>query len=111
MKLLKMPRWPAMLSASPSGPCEMDAPGVSSVSVMKLRPLLGTPSTTSSRTRCELVTSAVSSVGSSSLTTVMVSVVTILSATAKSSISPTRSLAPSMRSVLKASVAAFTVRS
>ena len=100
-----------MFSSSPSGPCEIDAPGVSSVRLMKLRPSLGSPSTTSSRTRCELVTSAVSSVGASSLTTVTVSAVTTLSPTARSSISPTRSVAPSMRSVPKPAVAAATVRS
>ena len=78
---------------------------------MKLRPSLGSPSTTSSSTRCELVTSAASSVVGSSLTTVTVSAVTTLSATARSSISPTRSVAPSMRSVPKPVVAAATVRS
>ena len=78
---------------------------------MKLRPSLGSPSTTSSSTRCELVTSAASSVVGNSLTTVTVSAVTTLSATARSSISPTRSLAPSMRSVPKPAVAAATVRS
>ena len=106
-----MPRWPLMLSSSPSDPCEIAVPGVSSIRFKKLRPLLGIPSTTSSSTRCELVTSAVSSVGGSSLTTVTVSDVTILSATARSSISPTRSVAPSMRSVLKPAVSTFTVRS
>ena len=60
MKLLKMPRWPLMFSSSPSGPCDIDAPGVSRARFTKLRPSLGSASTTSSWMRCERVTSVVS---------------------------------------------------
>ena len=60
MKLLKMPRWPLMFSSSPSGPWEIDAPGVSRARFRKLRPSLGSASTTSSWMRCERVTSVAS---------------------------------------------------
>ena len=62
MKLLKMPRWPPMFSSSPSGPCEIEAPGVSSVRSRKLRPFVGSPSITSSASRWDVVTSSVAAV-------------------------------------------------
>ena len=111
MKLLKMPRWPAMFSSSPSGPCEMEAPGVSSVRFTKLRPSLGSASTTSSSTRCALVTSVVSMGDGRLLTTLTVSASTTRSWTSRFTVSPTRRPAPSMRSLPRPAVAAATVRS
>ena len=111
MKLLKMPRWPAMFSSSPSGPCETDAPGVSSVRFTKLRPSLGRPSTTSSSTRCALVTPVVSTGEGRLAATLTVSAATTRKRMSTSSVSPTRRPAPSMRSVPRPAVAAATVRS
>ena len=49
--LLCMPRCPAMVNSSPSGPCTMLTPGVNSVRLRKLRPLLGRSCTAASGRR------------------------------------------------------------
>ena len=46
--LLKMPRWPANVISSPSGPCTMLTPGVSVSRSSNLRPRIGVVSTVSS---------------------------------------------------------------
>ena len=70
-EIVEDPRCPLTFSSSPSGPWETETPGVSRVRSMKLRPLLGRPSTTASEKRCELVTSSASSTVPGARVTVM----------------------------------------
>ncbi len=99
MKLLKMPRCPLMFSSSPSGPWEGDAPGVSSVRSRKLRPFVGSPSITSSASRCEVVTSSVAGVWFASSLTVISSATTSFSPMSRFRVSPTRRVRPAIRSI------------
>ena len=96
--LLWMPRCPAMLNSSPSGPWTMAAPGVSSVRSRKLRPLLGRSPTASSGRRVAGPLRVMSTAGAAASTTT--SSICGRSVIVSSTVSPTRTCTPVRRTPL-----------
>ena len=91
--LLWMPRWPATVSSSPSGPCTIATLGVSNVRLMKLRPLFGRPVTAAASSgvaAADWVTFTTGCVAS----TVTAARVTAASGSRSATVSPTPSAIP-----------------
>ncbi len=84
-----MPRWPLTVSSSPSGPWTMATLGVSRVRLRKLRPLLGSPSTTSGSIRVAASTREGSTSGASPVISTAASWM-VPSCSGRSTVSPSR---------------------